>query len=90
MLMASGYTALAVICVQSEMHINSCDWRRGGGGGGVLKLCRAVGSNFVLGRQCIEARSADPSPRSVEKIFTFIIQLSGIGSRTTFVLCKPF
>jgi len=41
--------------------------------GGVPILCRAIGSNFVLRMiwtgKCIEARSADPSARSAEKIF---------------------
>jgi len=59
--------------------------------GGVLILCRTVRSNLYwdwhCGRQCIEARSADPSTQSAEKIFHLHYSVVWIGSCTTFVLC---
>ena len=38
-------------------------------------------------RQCIEARSADQSARSAEKIFRLHFSLLKMGSRGTFALC---
>ena len=38
-------------------------------------------------RQCIEARSADQSARSGEKIFGLHFSVIRMGSRGTFVLC---
>ena len=49
-----------------------------GGGAPYMKRCR---------RQCIEARSADQSARSPEKIFRLHFSLLKMGSRGTFALC---
>ena len=48
------------------------------GGGTIFKRCRG---------QCIEARSADQSARSAEKIFRLHFSLLRMGSRGTFALC---
>ena len=48
------------------------------GGGTVYERCR---------RQCTEARSADESARSAEKIFRLHFSLLRMGSRGTFALC---
>ena len=48
------------------------------GGAPYMKRCR---------RQCIEARSADQSVRSAEKIFRLHFSLFRMGSRGTFALC---
>ena len=45
---------------------------KSGGANSTIVCCR---------RQCIEARSADQSGRSVENFFAFIFQLSEMGSR---------